>query len=216
MSCKVKTELTCHVSFTQLPLMLASYVTMVYFYARHSLGAEDTSVKKAQKPPLFSWSTQSGGEKQHRDKSVLMVMHVSGHACQWSCVSVVMCASQAATPFLRRHTSQLWWIMAITANPCNQLTLWMCENHPSDSGLGGRAGKAVPGKWEISEDRSRESYRPALGCSRGCGLGQATGHWHWRMRMTAWGEWVWLNFLKNACKAWGVNGVCPCGSEPLR
>ena len=86
MSCKGKTELKCHVSFAQLPLMLASYITTVYFYARHSLGAEDASVKKTQKSPLFSWSAQSGGEKEHRNKSVLMVMHVSGPACQWSCV----------------------------------------------------------------------------------------------------------------------------------
>ena len=32
---------SCPESFTQFPLMLASYISMVYFCARHSLGAAD-------------------------------------------------------------------------------------------------------------------------------------------------------------------------------
>ena len=81
---------SCPVSFTQFPLMLASYITMVYFCARHSLGAVDTSIKKNMSHLCF-----------HRAHDLVGRKSTETNPCWWSCISAVMRASQAAATFLR-------------------------------------------------------------------------------------------------------------------
>lgn len=151
---------SCPESFTQFPLMLASYISMVYFCARHSLGAADTSIKKNTSHLCF-----------HRAHGLVERKSRETNPCWRSCTSAVMRAGQAAAIFLRQHKSQHWWLI-MAATPLIELAVWMSDSHPPGLWTGMESWKDraryVGGCWGHEH---RVSDWPVLGCSHECGLG---------------------------------------------